>query len=456
MTMKTILVLGAGKCAGSLIDYLLEHSTANKWKVRVADKIKAKAEEYIQGHKNGEAVAFDANVQKQLDSLIKKSALTLSLLPPIFQLAVAESCVRYGKSLISASPMPKGIMALEGTAHKKKSMLLMECGLAPGIDHMIAKQGIDLIQKRGGVVQSLRSYTGTLVPVNEGVDDNPWGFRLTENAAAMMHAGKEVARCLIDGQPQYINHGSTFSRADEVYVSGIGEMDVYPCGDAIYYQEIFGLQDAGTVVLGKLRPKGFCDAWGALAKIGLTDGHYRMKGSEHMSMRDFLAAFLPYSPQRPLEEVFCEYLGIDQEGGAMQKLKWLGLFDEQAVGIRDATPAQVLRRVLEKKWALLDGSNDVVVMQHQIGYEIRGEETSFTASMVYERREGGRTAMADTVGLPMGIAAKLYMQKIINIKGVITPAAEEIYVPMVEELSEYGINFTFDEEVGLEKATGEY
>ncbi len=55
------------------------------------------------------------------------------------------------------------------------------------------------------------------------------------------------------------------------------------------------------------------------------------------------------------------------------------------------------------------------------------------------------TAMSNTVGLPIGMAAKLILRNKINQKGVCIPVTSEIYEPILTELGENGIIFNEDE-----------
>ena len=52
------------------------------------------------------------------------------------------------------------------------------------------------------------------------------------------------------------------------------------------------------------------------------------------------------------------------------------------------------------------------------------------------------TAMAQTVGLPLAIAAKLICLDKIKSRGVIMPVTAEFYEPILEELKTLGIELT--------------
>ena len=51
------------------------------------------------------------------------------------------------------------------------------------------------------------------------------------------------------------------------------------------------------------------------------------------------------------------------------------------------------------------------------------------------------TAMSKTVGLPLGIAAKLILNGSINLKGLHIPTKKEIYLPVLKELKQHGLIF---------------
>ena len=62
--------------------------------------------------------------------------------------------------------------------------------------------------------------------------------------------------------------------------------------------------------------------------------------------------------------------------------------------------------------------------------------------MVYIGQDEQYTAMSDTVGIPVGIAAKMILKQNLSRKGVLLPIYSEIYNPVLKELEKYGITFT--------------
>ena len=62
--------------------------------------------------------------------------------------------------------------------------------------------------------------------------------------------------------------------------------------------------------------------------------------------------------------------------------------------------------------------------------------------MLVKGDDAVHTAMAKTVGLPLGIAAKLILSGKIKMTGVHIPVSKEIYEPVLEELKKLGVMFS--------------
>jgi saccharopine dehydrogenase (NADP+, L-glutamate forming) len=126
----------------------------------------------------------------------------------------------------------------------------------------------------------------------------------------------------------------------------------------------------------------------------------------------------------------------------MQRLRWSGLLSDESIGLASGTPAAVLEHILNKRWMLKDHDKDLVVMWHEFGFEIGGRLRTVEASLVVKGEDSRSTAMARTVGLPMGIAIRLILEGKISAKGVVIPVTSEFYDPILEELKLSGIELT--------------
>ena len=114
--MKKILVIGAGRSAVTLIQYLLDHSTANNWQVTVADFYQDLAKQAVENHPNGSAIFFNVTDDNQRVSEISNADIVISMLPASMHITVAKDCIRLKKHLVTASYVSKEIADLDSSA----------------------------------------------------------------------------------------------------------------------------------------------------------------------------------------------------------------------------------------------------------------------------------------------------------------------------------------------------
>ena len=138
---------------------------------------------------------------------------------------------------------------------------------------------------------------------------------------------------------------------------------------------------------------------------------------------------------------------LSENGSEMERLTWSGFFSDEKIGLTSGTPAQVLEHILNKKWKLLPSDRDMIVMIHQFVAIVDGKRKKIQSSLVVRGEDSVHTAMAKTVGLPLGIAAKLLMLGKIKARGVAIPTAPEFYAPILEELESLGVEMVDVEEV---------
>ena len=113
----------------------------------------------------------------------------------------------------------------------------------------------------------------------------------------------------------------------------------------------------------------------------------------------------------------------------------------KTITTENATPAQALQQILEESWTLGNDEKDMIVMYHKFGYELDGKKKQLDANMVVLGENRTHTAMAKTVGLPVGIATLNILNKKITTPGVQIPISKEVYGPILSELKTFGIQF---------------
>ncbi len=437
--MKNILLVGAGKSATVLISYLLEHASKANWTLTVGDLDVQTAQTKLHGHARGAAEFFDVQQPELRRQAVQKADLVISMLPAHLHLPLLQDCLAERVHFLSASYVSDEIRLLADEAKKAGILVLKECGLDPGIDHMSAMAKLDELRGSGAKILEFETFTGGLVA--PGYEHNPWQYKFTWNPRNVVLAGQGVVKFRHNGQYKYIPYHRLFQRYETLQVPDFGSFEGYPNRDSLKYAEAYGLQDVATLYRGTLRRPGFCKAWDVFVQLGMTDDSYEMEGIEHMTYREFTNSFLWWDPLQSAELKLAAYLKMDYQNEMMEKIAWLGLFDKRPIGLKKATPAQVLQKILEEKWVLEPDDRDMIVMLHKYVYELEGKTERVQSSMVVLGDDRERTAMAKTVGLPLGIAARLVLEGKLSLTGLVIPTVAQIYEPLLRELTDFGVIF---------------
>lgn len=438
--MKKIVIFGAGRSSTSLIEYLLSIAEEQNLLITLLDYNEELAKSKINNHKFGEAHFIDANNPNERLKFIKESQLVISMLPAHMHLGIVKDAIHEKVHVITPSYVTEEIRSLNADAKNNDVLILNEMGLDPGIDHMSAKKIIDEIENNDGKLTGFESFTGGLVAPES--DDNPWNYKFTWNPRNVVLAGQGgAAKFIQEGKYKYIPYNKLFRRTEIIEIEGYGKFEGYANRDSLRYRSVYGLNEIPTMYRGTLRKIGFCRAWNVFVQLGLTDDSYVIEGSENMTNRDFINSFLAYNPHDSVELKLRHYLGIEQDDYIWEKLVWLGLFEDKKIGLKNATPAQILQKILQNKWSLREEDKDMIVMWHKFNFSQKGVDKEIRSHMVYIGKDTQFTAMSDTVGLPLGIAAKLLLSGKIKGRGVKLPIEREIYLPVLSELEQLGITF---------------
>ncbi|WP_299674182.1 saccharopine dehydrogenase C-terminal domain-containing protein [uncultured Dokdonia sp.] len=441
MSTRTILVIGAGKSTSQLVNYFLNKATAENLEIIVGDISIENAQKLVGNHPKGKAIALDVFDESQRKKAIQEATIVVSMLPARFHIEVARDCITYNKSMVTASYISKEMQALDEAAKEKGLIFMNEIGLDPGIDHMSAMQVIDRIRDNGGKMILFESFTGGLVAPES--DTNLWNYKFTWNPRNVVLAGQGgAAEFIQEGAYKYIPYQRLFRRTEFLEIEGYGRFEGYANRNSLKYRSVYGLDDIATLYRGTIRRVGFSKAWHIFVMMGMTDDSYTLQETESMSYRDFLNLFLPYSPTDSVELKLRHYLKIDQDDLLWDKLVELDIFNpDKKIGLKNATPAKCLQRILEDKWTLAPEDKDMIVMYHKFGYELNGERKQIDATMVNIGNDQIETAMARTVGLPVAMATLRILNGEIKTPGVQLPIQKEVYTPILKELEEYGITF---------------
>ena len=419
--MKTILLIGAGKSSTVLIRYLLKEAELNNWKFIIADADKNQVDVKTNHSRFAESVELDINNETQRERLIQRAHVVISMMPPALHYIVARDCVEFRKHLLTASYLDEQMKSLKDEIHHRKLFFLCEMGLDPGIDHMSAMKIIDGIREDGGNITSFKSHCGGLVAPES--DDNPWHYKISWNPRNVVLAGKAGAEYKLEGANKKIPYRELFDTANLVNIDGLGQLAFYPNRDSLAYIPVYKMPGAKTFLRTTLRHPSFFAGWNAIVHAGLTDDVAALN-PDGLSFATWSLAILPF---------------VTDENKEL--LSYLGLFSDDPVPRSCKMSADILQFLMETKLAMAPEDKDMIVMLHEFEYELKAGKKYLQSSLVVNGEDSLYTAMAKTVGLPLGIAAKLLLNGGIKLRGLHIPSIKQIYEPVLRELEEHGIKF---------------
>ena len=429
---QTILIIGAGKSATVLIQYLQQKAVENDWYILLADGDEAIAKNKWNNAPNGTALGID--IQNDLDrqNLVQKADIVVSMMPAQLHFLVAKDCLQYGKPLFTASYVDDNMRSIAAAIEAKQLLFLCEMGLDPGIDHMSAMAIIDEIHEKGGKITSFKSHCGGLVAPES--DDNPWHYKISWNPRNIILAGKAGAIYLENGATVSKNYPEIFDQTPVVDLPGVGHLAYYPNRNSLSYIDTYHLHGVKDFVRTTLRYPAFCTGWNAIVQLHLTDETV-FDLAPNTTVQNWFANHIQHNG---LEQILDKFT---QDATIKEQLEFIGLYESITIPAQFNSNANILQWLLEGKWKLEATDKDLVVMLHEIEYSIGTRQFKLDSSLVLTGDDAINTAMATTVGLPLAMGVCAYLKGEIKMTGLHIPIDARIYQPILKSLAEEGIVF---------------
>ena len=434
--MQDVVILGAGMVSRPIVKYLLQQGDIF---VTMASRTVSKAEKIIDDHPNGKAIAFDVNDEDHLESLVEHADIVVSLLPYTFHVKVAKFCIKHKKHLVTTSYVSDEMRELDENAKDANILLLNECGLDPGIDHMSAMRVIHHVEKNGGCITSFKSTTGAL-PAHEA-NTNPFGYKFSWSPRGVLLASKNSAKWLEDDEIVSIPGEHLFENYVLQDIPGIGTFENYPNRNSVAYRDIYGLKDAHTVYRGTFRMTGWCETLQAISQLGWLQDR-SIKGFKGSTYGELTGHFVHATSKDDVLQKTVDALGVKQYAAVIKRLQWLGLFSDEPLPKDRNTPLDYLNVLTLKKMSLKKTERDMIVMHHEFIAEYPDKKEYITSTLVEYGIPGEDSAVARTVALPAAIAVKMILNGTISLTGVHIPMQPEIYNPILDELETMNVVFT--------------
>jgi saccharopine dehydrogenase-like NADP-dependent oxidoreductase len=449
---KRVLALGAGLVAKPMVDELLARPDVDLT-LAALDLERARAllpASATDGSlSRARARGLDVKDEAGLEASVAAADAVVSLLPAHLHPVVGRHCVEHGVPMVTTSYVSDEMRALDAEARNRGVLLLNECGLDPGIDHMMAVEVIRRVERGGGRITSFVSYCGGL-PAPESAD-NPLCYKMSWSPRGVLVAARSPVRFLRGGE--IVEHPTPYlpGGAAAVHVPGAPALEGYPNRDSVPYRALYGLEHAHDVLRGTLRYPGWCETLEALLRLGLLD--VDTSSPLGPSYCDLLDRHLP-AGSGPLPKRIARFLELPENHPVLDRMAWLGLFSQLPVPDEARCPLDALAALFQDKLQYEEGERDMIVLEHRFGVvDSDGGERTISSRLVVHGEAGDDSAMARTVGLPAALACGLILDGEIDLTGVRIPVHESIYRPLLAGLAERGIEVVEDEVASRSRAS---
>jgi saccharopine dehydrogenase-like NADP-dependent oxidoreductase len=345
-------------------------------------------------------------------------------MPPHLHMLIAEACLQFNKNLLTASYIDEVTKKLSQQVKEKNLLFLYEMGLDPGIDHMSAMQIIDEIKSKGGKITSFKSHCGGLV-TPESIN-NPWFYKLTWNPRNIVLAGKSGAVYVENGNEMHLLYENLFNEENRIQLPNGEVYGYYANRDSLSYTSIYGLEMIPNFIRTTLRFPAFIKGWKNIVALKLTDEE-KVYDTNNVTLAEFFKLHFQKHHLKVENDLQLEFFGLNDNKTIINK----GL----------CSTVDVLQYVMELKLSLQPNDKDMIIMFHEFEYELNGQLYQLKSYLKVVGENDTITAMAKTVGLPLGIAAERILDGVINTKGLMIPTVPEIYHHVLKELEKHDIIF---------------
>jgi len=369
--------------------------------------------------------------------------LVISLLPPSHHVGVAQKCIVKQTDLLTTSYVSEEMLSLDEDAKARGVLLLNECGLDPGLDHMSIIRARDRFADQEYNITSLSSYCGGL-PAPD-FKESPWNYKFSWSPAGVIRAMNRDATYLRDDQVYVVAASDLADHAIAFSEPPYGALEAYPNGNSLPYKEKYGLNAVQSLLRGTIRYSGWLAIFQGLREVGLLS-------ERNISDTDWFALITTL--------LNGEHTGINVK--LREALHQIGTASLQSpTGIADDSCMARLAAAMSEQLSFTSGERDLVFMRHTYGLRTSIPEIDSTPKKGPEQLQeqlvvtgdplgqlGAESAMAKTVGLTASKSAHWILKHRLSapthqqLVGVHIPTHIDIASFVLDGMAATGISFT--------------
>jgi len=362
---KSILILGAGLVVRPMIEYFTDHG----YNVTVASRTLSRAQELASSVTSGAtAVQCDVSTEEgkeKLEELIPNCDVVISMLPYLLHPYAAERAIEHNKHFLTTSYTSDAMRALEPLAKEKGLVMLNECGVDPGTDHMSAMRVIDGVRQKGGKITYFTSICGGL-PAPED-NNNPLGYKFSWAPRGVLLASRNSATFLKDGKECHIDGVDLFDNYETEHIDELNDdFESYPNRNSLAYIDVYNLKDTKTMIRGTYRNKNWCTTIKKIVDLGflcLEERNWEKGYTYFNLLKEMIGS--DAEDKETLKNDVSTFLELNEDNAfVLSSLEWIGVFEEEAIPEGVNTRLDALCHLMYTKMKYRKGERDMLLMKH--------------------------------------------------------------------------------------------
>ena len=205
-----------------------------------------------------------------LKAEVSAGDVLVSMLPATMHLDVAQICLDRGAHFVSSSYVSPEMKKLDSQARERQLCFINECGLDPGLDHLMAHVLVNEYRNSdcfsADNEHHFRSYCGGFPKV-----PNDFKYKFSWSPLGVLRALRSPAKWTDGGQVQETetpwkslkNYSARLPGGEETFQS-------YPNRDSLPFKAEYGFGSDWNIqefVRGTLRLDGWAEAWGEIFEL---------------------------------------------------------------------------------------------------------------------------------------------------------------------------------------------
>jgi len=211
-----ILVLGTGHIGSVIAKDLAKNMPSAK--IAMADKDLNRAQEAAAktGMKNVSAIQLDIFDRSNLVDTLKGFDLAVGALPGEVGYHAVKACVDAKVDMVDVSFMPENPLPLDKEARKANVTIIPDCGVAPGLSHMLIMHGISKFDKVHDAQILVGGLPAKPVP--------PLGYTITWSVEGLIDEYTRKARIVRNGKVAEVE---PLDSVEEIELPGVGKLEAF-------------------------------------------------------------------------------------------------------------------------------------------------------------------------------------------------------------------------------------